>query len=292
MVMVGVELETDVEEVEECAECTVVDGCYVIPEVSGKRACETHGSQYRCLQDLRSLGRYVPRSVVKLPNKLTEVRTPLRVTVWRRALESHPDREFVQFMLTGVQEGFRIGYDRCRTHQSATRNMKSANENSAVVEQYLHTEMEKGRVVGPLNLGSVPGVQISPFGVIPKSRPGEWGLIVDLSSPEGHSVNDGIDKSICSLQYVTINTIVEKIQQCGSGALLGKLDIKSAYRIIPVHPDDRLLLGMKWKGQLFIDTALPFSLRSAPKIFNAVACRCTTVDHAAKRNKIDRSLLG
>ena len=39
----------------------------------------------------------------------------------------------------------------------------------------------------------------------------------------------------------------------------------------PVHPDDRLLLGMEWKGQLFVDTALPFGLRSAPKVFIAVA---------------------
>ena len=45
-------------------------------------------------------------------------------------------------------------------------------------------------------------------------------------------------------------------------------DIESDYRMVPVH---RLLLGMEWKGQLFVDTALPFGLRSAPKIFNAVA---------------------
>ncbi len=31
------------------------------------------------------------------------------------------------------------------------------------------------------------------------------------------------------------------------------------------------MLGMRWKGGLFIDTALPFGLRSAPKIFTAVA---------------------
>ena len=41
-------------------------------------------------------------------------------------------------------------------------------------------------------------------------------------------------------------------------------------RII-VHPDDRWLLEMVWSGALFIDTALPFGLRSACKIFNAVA---------------------
>ena len=28
---------------------------------------------------------------------------------------------------------------------------------------------------------------------------------------------------------------------------------------------------MKWQGKLYVDTTLPFGLRSAPKIFNAVA---------------------
>ena len=50
-----------------------------------------------------------------------------------------------------------------------------------------------------------------------------------------------------------------------------KVDIQSAYKIIPVHPDDRLLLGMVWQGNLFVDAALPFGLRSAPWIFTAVA---------------------
>ena len=40
---------------------------------------------------------------------------------------------------------------------------------------------------------------------------------------------------------------------------------------MPVHPDDRLLLGMEWQGQAYVDTALPFGLRSAPKIFTALA---------------------
>ena len=40
---------------------------------------------------------------------------------------------------------------------------------------------------------------------------------------------------------------------------------------IPVHPDDRWLLGMSWNRAVFIDTVLPFGLRSAPKLFNSVA---------------------
>jgi hypothetical protein len=49
------------------------------------------------------------------------------------------------------------------------------------------------------------------------------------------------------------------------------MDIASAYRMVPVHPDDRPLLAMQWADQIYFDTRLPFSLRSAPKIFTAVA---------------------
>ena len=57
----------------------------------------------------------------------------------------------------------------------------------------------------------------------------------------------------------------------GPGALMAKFDVEAAYRNIAVHPDDRYLLGMKWRVQFFVDLALPFGLRSAPYIFNSVA---------------------
>ena len=50
-----------------------------------------------------------------------------------------------------------------------------------------------------------------------------------------------------------------------------KADIKEAYRMVPIHPDDQLLLGIWWNGCVYIDRMLPFGLRSAPKIFTAVA---------------------
>ena len=49
-----------------------------------------------------------------------------------------------------------------------------------------------------------------------------------------------------------------------------KFDIKSAYRIIPDHPSDRLLLEMLWQGEVYMNAVLPSWLHSAPKIFSAV----------------------
>ena len=57
----------------------------------------------------------------------------------------------------------------------------------------------------------------------------------------------------------------------GQGTVLAKMDLKEAYRSIPVHPADRPLLAVRWQGITFVDGALPFGLRSAPKLFSAVA---------------------
>ena len=61
------------------------------------------------------------------------------------------------------------------------------------------------------------------------------------------------------------------VARLGRGTMLAKIDIESAYRLLPVHPQDRILQAILWEGQLYIDTVLPFGLRSAAKIFNAVA---------------------
>ena len=117
--------------------------------------------------------------------------------------------------------------------------MLSAEQNPEVVDQYLRKEKEAGRVVGPLPQ-HIAGLHVSRFGVIPKPhQPGKWRLIVDLSHPKGASVNDGIDPELCSLVYTSVDEAVNRVLQRGRGALLAKIDIVSAYRIIPVHPHDR-----------------------------------------------------
>ena len=63
--------------------------------------------------------------------------------------------------------------------------------------------------------------------------------IVDLSHREGKSVNDGADSSHCLSHR--IDDVVKQLFQLGPGAQIGKLDIKSAHRRVPVHPEDRFL---------------------------------------------------
>ena len=94
---------------------------------------------------------------------------------------------------------------------------------------------------------------------------------MDLSAPQGHSVNNGIDKELCSMHYTSLDEAAIKVCQLGKGTLLAKMDTRQAYRNIPVAPEDKALLGMKWEGHTYIDQVLPFGLRSIPMIFSTIA---------------------
>ena len=90
---------------------------------------------------------------------------------------------------------------------------------------------------------------------------------MDLSTPESFSVNDRISKDDCSFCYTSVIAAVARISQAGRGCCMAKMDIKSAYRNIPVAPSDRPLLGFQWQENVFVDKVLPFGLRLAPIIF-------------------------
>ena len=233
----------------------------------------SHGQSYSTwLKDWTSHLSNVSVSI-RVPSEATRITTPLRFSRWQLYLSDHPNTDLIIFFINGITQGFRLGFNGpLSSLTSARKNLEGARQHPYVVEEYIMEEISHNRVIGPLTKAAVPSAHISRFGVIPKRHtPNKWRLIVDLSYPSGASVNDGIPKSLCSLSYVTLDTAVQHILQMGPGALLAKMDIKHAFRLLPVHPADRHLLAMSWKGNLFIDTCLPFGLRSAPKLFNILA---------------------
>ena len=64
--------------------------------------------------------------------------------------------------------------------------------------------------------------------------------------------------------------MIRVVSNLGVDALMAKFDEEAAYRNVPVRPSHRILLGMKWRDQFYVDLVLPFGLRSAPFIFNSV----------------------
>ena len=93
-------------------------------------------------------------------------------------------------------------------------------------------------------------------------------MILDLSFPPGHSVNDAIDKDYycglpIKLTYPSTDDIVKRIIELKGKCLLFKHDLSRFFRQVPLCPLDWSLAGMRWKDLLFFDKFFPMGLRSA-----------------------------
>ena len=173
-------------------------------------------------------------------------------------LRFHSDRQKVNFVLEGLRHGFHLGFSPFQKLKSAKHNKPSAAQHPSVVDKYLANEVFLGRVAGPFSAPPFPNLRVSSFGVISKrGQPGKWRLIVALSSPEGASVNDGIDPDEFTLHYIKLDQVIRVVSNLGLGALMAKFDVEAAYRNVPVHPSYRVLLGMKWRDQFYVDLVLP-----------------------------------
>ena len=110
--------------------------------------------------------------------------------------------------------------------------MLSIRQAPNILENYLKREMKLGRIIKLSSSEALKlGVHCSPFGMIPKKHmPGKWRLIMDLSVPEGSSVNDGIAKELCSLAYTSVDEVVASTLKLSKGLTTSKNGLKAGLR--------------------------------------------------------------
>lgn len=96
----------------------------------------------------------------------------------------------------------------------------------------------------------------SPLGVVPKSEPGKFRVIHDLSFQKHNSVNLYIPEENSKVKYESLDVVTELLRKFGSGALMAKTDIIYAFRDIPIHPDDYKLLVFTWDNNFYYDKCL------------------------------------
>ena len=208
----------------------------------------------------------VPQCLASRP-----VATPLRPEAWRQALAKHPNPAWVAALVQGIQQGFRIGLQEHPQCRPRLTNTPSARDHSEVVDQFVQAQVSQGYMAGPFPAQDCANIITSGIAVIPKKTPGKWRVIVDMSSPQNASVNDYLRRELTHVAYASIEDAAHLMHHLGHNCQLAKLDIKEAYRIIPVHPEDRVFQGIRWKDAVYVDCQLPFGLASAPAIFSAVS---------------------
>lgn len=101
-------------------------------------------------------------------------------------------------------------------------------------------------------------MRVSPLGLVEKKKSGDFRLIHHLSYPQNESVNDYIDPKLCFVKYASFDEAVALVQKLGQGCLLGKSDIKNAFRLLPVAVKDFEQLGFCFNNRYYFDKALPF----------------------------------
>ena len=83
-----------------------------------------------------------------------------------------------------------------------------------MVSAYIQDELSCGQIghVGPQELTDQWQVHLSPLGAIPKKdNTDKWRPIMDLSSPNGWSVNNGILKEEYKFHYASVDLAVAKL---------------------------------------------------------------------------------
>ena len=98
---------------------------------------------YLYTTDLVALQACNSAQVPQLEFTESAIRTPLFHDAWVAALSSHPDRNFVTYICTGLRDGFRIGFARTAPLRSASANMFSAVQHPEIIDEYIDEYISK-----------------------------------------------------------------------------------------------------------------------------------------------------
>ena len=194
------------------------------------------------------------------------------VVLERLALEAGGiDPAILQAVCRDLQEGARIGCSGSFRSASKASNAPSAYADGQKVTDAIADWVAKGFAFGPVDLHQIPeAAKIS--GIMTRGKPnGSVRIILNLSSPKGRAVNEGIDPD----QFPTVMSSTTKwlraLKRAGPGCKMAKCDWSDAYKHLSVHQDDLDLQWFQWLGKGFCELSLVFGGASSAGLFDRLA---------------------
>lgn len=202
----------------------------------------------------------------------------LNIVYWENMLPLVASPAETGWLLDGLRSGVRIGRPPA-VGITVSPNWPSASDLASQVSQVIETDLAHGRLYGPFNEPPFVDYIVSPLGAFLKRDSDKARVIHDLSFPAKGSVNAEIDPAEFSLQYSSIDDAVALCSVINpDSVVLAKLDLKDAFKHIPIHPGDWHMMGFSWPNaagvnMYYFSKVLSFGLRSAPALFDRYA-RC------------------
>lgn len=181
--------------------------------------------------------------------------SPIKTSELAVLLSEYPLKQTANYLLNGFKHGFKINYEGQR-NACEYRNLLSVIQNPIEAQKKLNNEISLGRMAGPFCHQPISNIRCSPIGLVPK-KTGGLRLITHLSHPPNNSINDFIDTFYTKVTYSPFDNAVSIVKKLGKSALMAKMDIKSAFRLLKCNPGDFDLLGIKLGENYYIDKCMP-----------------------------------
>ena len=169
-------------------------------------------------------------------------------------LGMHPSRCFVSCLLDGLVHGFLAGLCCVPVVSHDCHNLQTVLKEPAVVDALFKKEVAKGFMIGPFVVSPFSLYRVSPIGVATRKYLGKKRLIIDLSAPHNGvvpSIKSLIPREQFSPYYASVDNAIRMRTTAGSGSWLGKADITDAFKVMPLHPSQWHLFGVRWGGKLY-----------------------------------------
>ena len=133
---------------------------------------------------------------------------------------------------------------------------------------YIDQELKFGALMGPFDENELPFyTYCSPLNMVPKKNSETRRTVVDCSQI-GTGINSFIDAHMhrgkyWKLSLPTSQSIIARIQRAharypGQRILIFKLDFQRWYRWFILDPVSSIFFAIRWRGKIFLDTALSF----------------------------------
>ena len=126
--------------------------------------------------------------------------SPINIEKLKEKLSaSYPDSRLADYLIQGFTYGFDIGYSGKR-FPLRSKNLHSARTNASAVTEAISKELSCGHVVRPFRKTPFENLHCSSLAAVPK-KDKSYHHIIDLSSPPGRFINDGVSKDDYSVVF-------------------------------------------------------------------------------------------